>query len=90
MVEPAVAQVSVYLEHAFKGSALPRRQRVPRARTRLNVPHARAIMACVHANHANTIPSHVPGVVSRPLPVFRCLEMHLTITLTTITTATVA
>ena len=87
MAKPAVAQVSVNLAHAVKGSALSRRQRVPRARTRLNVPRPDAMLVCVHANHANTIPSHVPAVARRPLPVFRSLEKNMTTK--TITTGTV-
>ena len=91
MVEPAVAQVSVNLAYAVKGSAPPRRQRVPRARTGLNVPRAAAMMVCVNAHHANTIPPHVPGVAHCPLPVFQSLMINFTTSKTTkwITTATV-
>ena len=71
MVKPAVAQMSVYLAIAAVIPALPRRDRVPRARPRLNVPQTAAMLVCVNAHHAYSIPPHVPGVAHRPLPAFR-------------------
>ena len=79
MVEPAVARVSVNLTYAVKGSAPPGRQRVPRAWTSLNVPRAAAMLVCVYAHHANTIPPHVPGVAHRPLLALSSL-IHMLIT----------
>ena len=76
MVKPAVAQMSVNLAHPVKGSAPPRRQRVPRARSRLNVSQTTAMLVCVNDHHAYSIPPHVPGVAHRPLPAL-CPVIHL-------------